>query len=136
MIFFTAGYKYQLWETYAHQLPIDLYPPKAYSSRFFQCSSDGTLIIHQGYAWDGPSGITFDTPSSMRGSLVHDVLYQAMRSEFIPRSFQKAADEELKRICIEDGMWAWRAEMWRKAVSEFGETNTDPRNSKKILRAP
>ncbi|HUS89668.1 MAG TPA: hypothetical protein VMW91_10000, partial [Desulfosporosinus sp.] len=37
------------------------------------------IVIHKGYAWDGPSGPTFDTPNFMLGSLVHDVFYQAMR---------------------------------------------------------
>ena len=40
---------------------------------FFTLQEDGTLIVNKGFAWDGASGPTFDSRSSMRPSLVHDV---------------------------------------------------------------
>ncbi len=54
--------------------------------------------------WDGPSGLTIDTPNFMRGSLVHDTLYQLLRNELIEQKWRDEADEELRRICREDGM--------------------------------
>lgn len=69
----------------------------------------GDLVIHKGYAWDGPSGPTFDTPEFMRGSLVHDALYQLIEENVIPWGHRRMADRELWRICREDGMGWLRA---------------------------
>ena len=46
-------------------------------------NTKGHLIIKRSYAWDGPSGPTIDTKNFMRGSLVHDALYQLMRHEHL-----------------------------------------------------
>ena len=46
------------------------------------------MIVEKDYAWDGPSGPTIDTSNSMRASLVHDVLYQAMREEGLAYEFR------------------------------------------------
>jgi hypothetical protein len=42
-------------------------------------ASSGCGQESKGYAWNGPSGPTLDTRNFMRGSLVHDALYQLMR---------------------------------------------------------
>ena len=34
-----------------------------------------SICFDRGYAWDGPSGPTIDTPDAMPASLVHDGLY-------------------------------------------------------------
>ena len=70
---------------------------------------DGYLTIKQGYAWDGPSGPTIDTLTFMRGSLVHDALYQLMRERKLPQSARKRADKILRDICLRDGMSKPRA---------------------------
>ncbi len=62
------------------------------------------LSVKDGYMWDGPSGPTIDDRTNMRASLVHDVLYQAMREGLFDRSYRKAADQELRRLMIKDGL--------------------------------
>lgn len=84
--------------------------------------SDGRLVIANGYAWDGPSGPTLNTESSMRGSLVHDALYQLIREGLLPASLKPTCDWELAEICIEDGMWRWRARLWAWMLVQFGWT--------------
>jgi hypothetical protein len=81
---------------------------------------NGMMTIKSGYAWDGPSGPTIDTKTFMRGSLVHDVLYQAIREGHILESYRKDADEELRRICLDDGMSRLRAWYVFKSVRMFG----------------
>ena len=71
--------------------------------------TDGTLAIAAGYAWDGPSGPTFDTKNFMRGSLVHDALYQLMGNGLLPLTEREPADATLRRLCLEDGMSSIRA---------------------------
>lgn len=113
-----SGYKYQLAESYTCQTSV--FPPNDIFTFFFTLLKDGTIKINEGYAWDGASGPTFDTKSSMRGSLIHDVLYQAMDLGLLNKVYKDTADNELRKICIEDGMWKIRANAWYQAVSEFG----------------
>ena len=81
------------------------------------------LFIEKGYAWDGASGPTWDDKSTMMASLVHDALYQLLRAGIIHESRRLDADAELERIAVEDGMWKWRAAMWRKGLKWFGATS-------------
>jgi len=83
---------------------------------FIRLDKDGVLYVSKDYAWDGPSGPTVDTKSSLAASLVHDVFYQLMRLGLLPRSCRAEADKELRRIGIDKGMFPPRAEMWYIAV--------------------
>lgn len=117
---YQAGYKYQLAESYVEQT--NIHPATHICHDFIVLSTTGVLIINGGYAWDGPSGPTISTKNFMRGSLVHDALYQLMREGLIPESCRPLADIELRRICQEDGMSWLRAWYVWKAVSRFGSS--------------
>jgi hypothetical protein len=100
----------------------------------------GVLTIKKGYAWDGPSGPTIDTSSLMRGSLVHDSLYQLLRETDFGAADthdqrRKQADEILYRICIEDGMRKWRARWILATVRKAGGPAAVKR-VRKIYEAP
>jgi len=117
-------YKYQLLKE-DFQLELDVkIPVEIQIENFVGLSAEGTLTIKAGYAWDGPSGPTVDTKTFMRGSLVHDALYQLIRAEkFEPGSRDKMramADDLLRDICIEDGMSSFRAWYVHRAVRWFG----------------
>ena len=73
-IAYKAGYKYQLKAEYVVQ--IDIKPAALIDIEYLALTPTGALTIRKGYAWDGPSGPTIDTLNFMRGSLVHDALYQ------------------------------------------------------------
>ncbi len=88
---------------------------------FIQLQSSGDLFISAGYAWDGPSGPTVDTPSFMRGSLVHDALYQLMREGLISSTYREYADDLLREIVLQDGMLPLRAKWVHWAVRKFGK---------------
>jgi hypothetical protein len=118
---YQAGYKYQLAETYVVQTK--LRPPKEINHSFLQLTVGGLLTVKSGYAWDGPSGPTIDTSDFMRGSLVHDGFYQLMREGLLPESYREQADSELKCICLEDGMWDFRADYVYHAVRGFGSSS-------------
>ena len=80
----------------------------------------GRLTIRKGYNWDGPSGPTFDTPSTLRASLVHDALYQLMRMGLISFSRRKEVDLIFYRMLRADGMGCLRAQGWLWGVRVFG----------------
>ncbi len=122
--FKTRGWKYILTETYA--CGIEVMPDAGASSAedpWIHLSASGEITIREGYAWDGPSGPTVDTQTFMRGSLVHDALYQLMREEKLAKLWRKGADLALYRICLEDGMHQVRARWVYWAVRMFGASH-------------
>lgn len=118
-------YKYQLVGDYS--LSIAISPESDITTPFIELSAAGLLTIRKGYAWDGPSGPTIDTKNFMRGSLVHDALYQLMRGKYLDyRVYRQPADGILKQLCIEDGMSGFRASYVYRSVQAFGEKNARP----------
>ena len=87
-------YKYTLAKDYSTTIKIK--PQNAIDTGLIALTEDGKLTIKEGYAWDGPSGPMPDTKTSMRASLVHDVLYQLMREEHVETDNREAADEILR----------------------------------------
>lgn len=69
---------------------------------FFGLERGGLLHIKAGYMWDGASGPTIDTKNIPRASCVHDVFYQMMRERYIKSGHKDSADQELRRIMMED----------------------------------
>lgn len=132
-VYYKAGYKYRLEQTYSVQTNILGYEA---CNPFLKISRDGVLTIKSGYAWDGASGPTVDTKTSIRGSLVHDALYQLERENLISLNERKNADKMLRDICIEDGMCSLRAKMWYRAVRLFGGPAADPNLNHPALVAP
>jgi hypothetical protein len=112
--------KYVLDEEYRDRVPFET---NEYNIRTPYCTlkCDGTIIIHEGYQWDGASGPTIDTDNTMDGSLVHDVLYQLMREELLPRKYRKGADKCIMQMCITDGMPVCRAYYWYFFLRWFGK---------------
>ena len=130
-----AGYKYQLNKTYSVQTRI--IPTFPVDEEYIKLDLSGLLSIKEGYAWDGPSGPTFDTPDFMRGSLVHDALYQLMRDGFISEfSYKPMVDELLRIVCLEDGMSNFRAAYVWEGVNIFGGPSADPADKKPVITAP
>ena len=133
IIKYRSGYKFQLADTYYVDIGADL---ETLAVTKFIALDGRRLVISAGYAWDGPSGPTFASKSSMRASLVHDALYQLLREGHLPPTLRGFADDLLYAMCVEDGMWKWRAAMWRRAVKKFAGFAADPANIKQVLEAP
>lgn len=134
-IAYNDGYKYQLKRDYL--IKIDILPSAPVDEDFIVLTINGMLTIKKGYAWDGPSGPTIDTLNFMRGSLVHDALYQLMRDGWLHKvQMRDAADRLLQKICIEDGMSKIRAWLVYQAVHNFGDPSADPANKRPETWAP
>lgn len=118
-------YKYQSMYEYTHETRLQVGRDVRTEFDFVRLSASGHLATKKYYAWDGPSGPSIDTKNFMRGSLVHDALYQLMREGLIDeKKFRKDADVLLRAICREDGMskvrawyvyWIVRAAGWWSA---------------------
>ena len=134
-IFYKRGYKYQLVRDFFTGTNIK--PNEDIVTVYIKLTTDGSLTIKKGYAWDGASGPTIDTLNFMKGSLVHDALYQLMREGYLSRSrSRKSIDKLLQIICRMDGMCALRAWLVYQAVRLCGNPSSDPANKKPIIKAP
>ena len=118
-IYYKKGYEYQLEKDF--ELVTGITPPEEGGNDFVWLDKNGYLTIKRGYAWDGPSGPAIHTTNFLRGSLVHDALYQLIRLGVLPMSQRYLADFLLKLLVKEDGMNSLRAWWVHKAVETFGE---------------
>lgn len=123
-----TSYKYQVMEDYTIKInlkPLKRIRPKV--ARFLSLSPHGVLSIKKNYAWDGPSGPTIDTKDFIRGSLVHDALYQLMRESVLDyKVHRQRADEIFRELLLEDSMCSFRAWYAYQAVHLFAEGGARP----------
>jgi hypothetical protein len=131
---YRSGYKYQRVEEYS--VAVIIRPAVPIDMDYIALTPDGLLTVKKSYAWDGPSGPTFDTKNFMRGSLVHDALYQLMRDGYLPATFREQADLELHRICREAGMSKFRAWYVLLGVRKGAGFSVTPEARKPVLEAP
>ena len=136
----TSGYKYTVAEGFSVYLPsffdVDL------ETRHFWIY-DGKLTVCSGYAWDGASGPTWDTDDTLTPSLVHDVLYQAIRSGILPENRRIDADIEFYRMMRERAsgfLGHLRAFYFFAGVRAFGWLSVRPKHDGEaqymVLTAP
>lgn len=97
-------------------------------AEYYSLDVEGILIIKRGYRWDGASGPAIDTDTWIRGSLVHDVLYQMLREEELHKKLRKSVDKIMYKIIRYDGMiwiraqWSYYAVRWGGASSARKQT--------------
>lgn len=124
------SYKYQLMEDFVFETEILGF--EKYLTHL-KIEKDGRLTVYKGYAWDGASGPTLDTENSMRGSLVHDALYQLLRENGLPQDMIIPVDKLFRKIIRKDGMSRFRSWYWYqglrlargKAAKEGTQTEDD-----------
>ncbi|NOZ53139.1 MAG: hypothetical protein GXP08_08360 [Gammaproteobacteria bacterium] len=132
---YKKDYKYQLFKEYTTNIQIK--QDNDIKTNYIKLSPEGIIVIKKGYAWDGPSGPAIDTLNFMRGSLVHDALYQLMRNDELDKvKFKDSADRLLQRMCKEDGMSSLRAWGVYQALKYTGNKATHSKNKKPVINAP
>ena len=128
---YRKGYKYQLAEDYV--IKAEIRPLHSFANDYLSITINGLLSIFKGYAWDGPSGPTWDTKTFIRGSLVHDAIYQLIRHNHVAKEYKDYSDRLLQQICIEDGMNKIRAWYVYQAVKYFAGYAISPKSIKPII---
>ena len=130
-----TSYKYQVMSRYNIQIglkPLKRIRPKVAE---FLSLSHGVLTIKKYYAWDGPSGPTIDTRDFIRGSLVHDALYQLMRESVLDyKVHRQRADEKFRELLLEDGMCKFRTWYVYQAVHLFAEGGAHPKKEQETKK--
>ena len=99
---YRKGFKYQLAEPVTFQTS---FAGREVFTKWIKLHPDGKLCLSVGYAWDGTSGPVIDRKTNMQASGLHDALYQLMRLGLIPYTLWRQADEEFRKILLEDGAW-------------------------------
>jgi hypothetical protein len=149
-LYYRKGYKYQAAQDCSCQTEIS---GIGIDQPFYGLTPDGILTGKRGYAWDGPSGPTYDSRYCMRGPFFHDIGYQMMREQRIPLTYKPYFDGLMWRIIKEDieimilrykpavqGIIKKAAEAralaWYNAVYYLAESAALPENDRKILEAP
>ena len=118
-------YKYLLHSEVLYRTGIQVPSPATLGP--LEIETDGTLTIRPGYSWDGPSGPAIDTRKLMRGSLIHDALYQLMREEILDQHHRKRSDEILRDVCLENRMSRFAAQcvFWAVRIGGAGAAKPD-----------
>ena len=111
-------YKYELLETYS--IKTSLRPKNRIGNQYVFIDINGYLVLKKGYRWDGPSGPALDTEDFMRGSLVHDGIYQLIREGFLSFWRKIFADRLMAIVNNQDGMHWFRVGYTWLAVTIFG----------------
>ena len=132
---YKAGYKYQLHKDFF--ISTNIRPDVGMSSPtgFLELLANGSLFIKKGYAWDGASGPAVDTKIFMRGSLVHDAIYQLLR-EGLDQKHRIEADKLMRTICVCDGMSKIRAWWCYTAVRSFAKRSATAGGMRPVMTAP
>ncbi|MBK1876564.1 hypothetical protein [Pelagicoccus mobilis] len=114
--------KYQIGEPYIHQLSFD----SQHELEFEHIHLSGDqLTLQSGFSWDGASGPGIDTPKVLRGTAIHDALYNLIRAGQLDIDpFKAHADSEFIKILEEDGVSKQERAIIEESVSRFGLSST------------
>jgi len=83
--------------------------------------TSSAVWVYPKYCWDGASGPAIDTATFMDGSLLHDVLCQAIDDGRIDPANQERADAIMRAVNIKNGMTRMRAWVTWYAVRKYRE---------------
>lgn len=121
LLFYVCGYKYQSRSHAIYQTFI--YPKENIVTDLIVLRTDGWMWISPYFAWDGCSGPTLDNDQNQRAGHCHDGLYALHRMGLLPIDFRPKSDLCLKRLMLNDGASAFRADYYHWAVNHFGESS-------------
>ncbi len=83
-------------------------------------ASSGALLIKEGYIFDGASGPMVDTINSSAAALIHDGLYQLLRTNKIPKRMRKLVDLTFRDLLAAGGVGFIRRWYAYTGVKFFG----------------
>ena len=129
------GYKNFLYETYKDHVAI--YPGKSIKTDYGSLDEKGNVEIYRKFVWDGCSGPTIATKTTIRAGLLHDFLYRLMKHGLLDSIlWRRMADIEFRIRLREDGCNWLRTWYYYRSVVAFGGSAVDPINRKKVKIAP
>jgi len=97
-----------------------------FKHRFFEVNGS-TMIIEDGYTWNGANRPAINTEKMIMLSLPHDVFYQAIREQILDEVWKKDADLEIKDMYKERSTkwFSWFGNIIHFAVDKFGKSSIE-----------
>lgn len=111
-----SKYKYKLIRSFVVKLYLTGF---SVNTRYCKLKNDGTLIIYNGYAWNG-ANFVYDNIAVLRASLVHDCIYQLISENLIDKKYRNVADNIFINLCVEDGVNRIRTFIFKVGLKCFG----------------
>lgn len=139
---FKKGYKYLLVDEVKFETTINRYYNNStdtpnFDAEYFSINYEtGIVIVKKRYAWDGISFALLDKLVTIRASLFHDVLYQAIRLGYLKESYKIEADKLLRQTLNQDGGNTLLSQVCYVGVRLFGKVYLTPDAEPKILIFP
>lgn len=128
-MYYRSGYKYQLAADEVFKTSFR--PPHIVRTARITLDTNGIMTVHDGYAWDGASGI-IDRDTNIRASCGHDALYQLMREGGLPHQHWNLADEDFCIWLKEAGAWDITVRIDRAGLALFKGKYAHPDQRKTI----
>lgn len=104
---YTAGWKYQVHQSFKIKLRYNFRIKEDFKSRYYSVTKEGELTVHPGCCWDGPTWFP-DVKWMMRPSLIHDILHWLIAKGVIHERYNDLIDKELGYWILQDD----RASKW------------------------
>jgi hypothetical protein len=111
------GVKYRNHMTVRFMTGIKTGSPTRFGA-YIEFMSDGELIIHAGYEWNGPNVIR-DKAKAMRASIGHDPLVELVNAGLIDKKHISLINDLFKKVCMEDGMGQKEAGIYRYFLKSY-----------------
>ncbi len=90
-----------------------------YEDDLVKITKDSIITSKKTFQW-GASFLTVDTPSTRRASCIHDAFFHLSDKGVFKgensKNIMYTSNELLYKMCLEDGMYKWRAKMWKEAL--------------------
>lgn len=77
------------------------------------------LTMKHRYAWDGGTGVIWQTKNTVVSSLGHDAFCEFINTGLLPISQQKNADRMYYNLCLLEGMSMLRAEIHYASIKTY-----------------
>lgn len=132
---YKANYKYQLVEPFVLDVPLRVEQKFTVLGDWVSVFPSGLMSFRAGYAWDGASGPTADTPNTTVPALIHDGLYQLMREGGLPLEYRATADRLFHNMLVARGMSRLRAWYWYQGVRLGAGHKALPGNGRRVQEA-
>jgi len=113
-------YKYRTIREMVFQTPVPATEIVVTGDGYVSLDVVGVLSLRKGYAWDGPSGPTYDDATNMIPSLEHDAFYQLMSEGLLAQGSRVAVDRYFRTRLLHHGMGRLRAYIYFRSVRVFG----------------
>ena len=101
-----------------------------YEDDYAKLDKYGNLTVKKGFYF-GASGCTFDTESCRLAACIHDALYWISQCGGFRRTYDDhtpddfairlEADMIFYDLCIDNGMYVWRANLWLHFLRRYGK---------------